>query len=90
MSLVERTILNIYPPESYNKRQWVTCRKCGAASFYDYLPNSLSSPVMWLPCGHGLGNFYGTAESVSAIDAYRVLVQKHRPVFHHAPYCAKR
>jgi hypothetical protein len=36
------------------KRQWVQCRQCGRVAFYDFVPYSLSNPLMTLPCGHGL------------------------------------
>ena len=35
------------------KRQWIACKQCGRVSYYDYVPYSLSNPVMTLPCGHG-------------------------------------
>jgi hypothetical protein len=35
-------------------RQWVRCNECGHAAYYDYIPYSLSNPIMTMPCGHGL------------------------------------
>jgi len=42
------------PPFSGWKRQWLQCHKCGFLQYYDYLPYSLSNPVMWSACGHEL------------------------------------
>lgn len=35
------------------QRQWLRCRTCGNVAYYDYLPYSLSNPIMTTPCGHG-------------------------------------
>ena len=32
---------------------WIN--KCGDERYYDYVPYSLSNPVLLMPCGHGLG-----------------------------------
>lgn len=42
----------IKPPLQGYKRQWVRCKKCGRIAYYDYVPYSLSNPVMIMPCGH--------------------------------------
>lgn len=47
--------MNIPPLESGYARQWTQCRTCGNIAFYDYVPYSLSRPIMTLPCHHGLG-----------------------------------
>ena len=52
------------------KRQWVRCRECGRPGYYDYVPYSLSNPVMTLPCGHGAAQrFTDAAERITAKQA---------------------
>lgn len=41
------------PVPSGMERQWVRCRECKRRAYYDYIPYSLSNPIMTLPCGHG-------------------------------------
>lgn len=38
-------------PKGHN-RQWVKCPTCEKAYYYDYVPYSLSTPIMTLPCHH--------------------------------------
>lgn len=37
------------------KRQWRQCRACKCVAYYDYVPYSLSNPIMCMPCPHGIG-----------------------------------
>lgn len=41
-------------PQSWQKRDWLQCKRCGYIAYYDYQPYSLSSPILTFPCGHGL------------------------------------
>ena len=41
------------PPKGM-KRQWVKCKQCGDIAYYDYIPFGLSTPIMTLPCHHGI------------------------------------
>lgn len=41
-------------PEGSRCRAFVACVECGRATYYDYVPFGLSSPVATLPCGHGI------------------------------------
>ena len=34
------------------KRQWKKCKTCSRVYYRDYVPFSLSNPVMWTECGH--------------------------------------
>lgn len=34
------------------KRQWVCCKHCSWVGYYDYVPYSLSNPIMTLGCSH--------------------------------------
>lgn len=45
---------NIKAPVRGYKRQYVRCKECKNVAYYDYIPFSLSNPVMTQPCGHGL------------------------------------
>jgi hypothetical protein len=47
--------IKLAPPAFGYKRKWIKCNKCGKEYFYDYIPYSLASPLLWLPCGHGVG-----------------------------------
>lgn len=51
------------------ERAWVKCVECGNVCFYDYVPYSLSSPIMTAPCGHGAGRFNATHKQISANEA---------------------
>jgi hypothetical protein len=52
-----------------HKRQWVRCRTCGAVAYYDYVPYSLSNPLSWLPCHHGVGERDMGADRITADEA---------------------
>lgn len=60
------------------RRQWVRCKECHKASFYDYIPYSLSNPIMTLPCGHGLGQRFG--DSVTYITETEAIVHPDVPL----------
>lgn len=34
-------------------RLWLQCPKCGALQYRDYVPYSLSNPILTTRCGHG-------------------------------------
>lgn len=36
-------------------RCYEQCVKCGRVYYRDYVPFSLSNPILTLPCGHGVG-----------------------------------
>jgi len=40
-------------PDGY-ERIFKKCPKCKERFYYDFIPYSLSNPVLWLPCGHDL------------------------------------
>lgn len=37
---------------SGKKRQFVKCKECGELSYYDFIPYSLSMPIISTNCGH--------------------------------------
>ena len=45
---------DLNPPFPGWVRSWVQCRKCSKVYAYDYLPYSLSYPILAMPCGHDL------------------------------------
>lgn len=47
-----------HPPRSGYSRSFVKCSKCGNKSYYDYIPYSLSNPVITTPCGHDFRTHY--------------------------------
>lgn len=59
------------PPKvtSGYKRQWVKCKICGNVSFYDYVPYSLSIPIMLPPCHHRMND----QEQIKEVEALVVL-----------------
>lgn len=59
------------------QRQWTKCKTCGNIAFYDYVPFSLSNPVMVLPCGHsGAQRFYDAAEDITNEEAIQLLAER--------------
>lgn len=51
-------------------RQWVKCKECGNVAYYDYVPYSLSNPIMIPPCGHGITQpFYNTQIAINENEA---------------------
>lgn len=59
----------VLPLRSGYKRQWVKCRTCSQVAHYDYVPYSLSSPIMTMPCGHGIGEKDMGADRISEEQA---------------------
>jgi hypothetical protein len=69
--------MKIPPVKKGYNRQWVKCKECGAPSYYDYVPYSLSNPIKILPCGHGLTEkFSKTVYFIDADEAMRLLKPK--------------
>ena len=48
----ERTIPP--PPKGY-ERQWLQCRRCQTVMSYDFVPFSMSRPILSTTCGHDMG-----------------------------------
>jgi len=48
--ITKKMTLPMLPAGNY-KRGFYKCKTCGAASFMDFLPYSLSNPLLSLPCG---------------------------------------
>ena len=64
-------------PASGYKRQWVRCNQCRRVAYYDYVPYSLSNPIMTLPCGHGLTERMDKAATyISADEALSALMER--------------
>lgn len=38
-----------------HQRKWFKCPECGEFQYYDYVPYSLSTPILTSLCGHGTG-----------------------------------
>lgn len=45
--------MRIPPVSKGYKRAWYKCRTCGRALYRDFVPYSLSNPILVPPCGHG-------------------------------------
>lgn len=60
----------------YNKRQFIKCKKCGRVSFYDYLPFSLSSPVMVPPCQHRIDDYADISEEQAMCELFPISVDE--------------
>ncbi len=41
----------------YN-RAFVQCKECKAMAYYDYIPHSLSNPIMTTPCTHSFKGYF--------------------------------
>lgn len=63
------------PPPGY-KRKHVRCIECKQRFHYDYIPYSLSTPILVLPCRHGLGLRFW--DSVVEVRPVRVVKSKKR------------
>ncbi len=57
------------PIPKNHKRQWLRCRECSCVAYYDYVPFSLSNPISWMPCNHGVGQKDMGADRITAAEA---------------------
>ena len=55
------------------QRQWLKCRTCGRVMYYDYLPYSLSTPIMTTSCGHGIADRDLGCDNITADEALAIL-----------------
>ena len=46
------------PLTGRTERKFVKCKRCKAKSYYDYIPYSLSNPLMVPDCGHSFYDYY--------------------------------
>lgn len=45
--------LKFVPPVARGyRRSWRKCNVCGVVAFRDFIPFSLSNPILVMPCGH--------------------------------------
>jgi hypothetical protein len=65
----------IPPVQPGYKRAWMRCRHCGNIAYRDYVPYSLSNPVLVFPCKHGAGERDYGYSSISAEEAGIALAQ---------------
>lgn len=76
---------NTSPPLSGYKRQWYKCRKCGSIQCRDFVPYSMSNPILTSRCGHDWSELKTFDQKVdpsdllpfdlSDIDDVRLIVQ---------------
>lgn len=59
----------VKPVQKGYQRQWYECSVCGRPQHLDYVPRSLSTPIIIPSCGHDFGDL-----------EERGRPQKHRPV----------
>ena len=56
-------------------RKFVRCKTkgCGRVFYYDYVPYSLSNPIMTMPCAHGIGGrIHQTTRVIDEADFHRL------------------
>jgi hypothetical protein len=55
------------------KRRYCRCvaKGCGRVSFYDYVPYSLSNPIMVTVCGHGVMRRDYALETITRAEFYK-------------------
>lgn len=59
------------------RRRFVRCKRCRRVYYYDFIPYSLSSPMMVTNCGHSIGaRDYGLKDITEA--DFRAAVAKER------------
>lgn len=54
----KESINNRYKIRKGYQRAFVQCKECKAMAYYDYVPYSLSNPIMTTPCGHSFKDYY--------------------------------
>jgi len=54
----KRVINKMYPLITGYKRAFVKCKKCRNKAYYDFVPYSLSNPVVTSPCSHDVRTEY--------------------------------
>jgi hypothetical protein len=67
--------LGISPPFAGYKRQWIRCRTCGRAQYRDFIPFSLSNPIITTACGHGAGERDLGCDEISDAEAINILTE---------------
>ena len=45
-------MLQLKPPTKGYERKWLQCSICSRVAYYDFIPYSLSRPIMVMPCNH--------------------------------------
>ncbi len=54
----KRVINKNNPLTGRTERKFVKCKKCKHKAYYDYIPYSLSNPLMVSDCGHSYYDYY--------------------------------
>jgi hypothetical protein len=57
------------------KRKFVRCKRCRRVYYYDFVPYSLSKPLLAIPCGHGIGARDYNLTSITEAE-YRTRISK--------------
>jgi hypothetical protein len=70
---------DVPPPTKGFKRQHLKCRTCGRIMWYDYLPYSLSNPIMTTSCGHGSGMRDLGCDHITEDEARIEFDRQHKP-----------
>lgn len=69
--------IKIPPVTAGYKRKWLKCKTCSSVVYRDYIPYSLSNPVMWLPCGHDAGTkVHEATTEISEKEALKLLERR--------------
>ncbi len=59
------------------RRQWVKCRECSWAGYYDYTPFGLGNPILTLGCGHGAAiRFSDAVHYITAKEAKALIRER--------------
>lgn len=63
------------------QRKWLQCKECKKVYYYDFVPYSLSNPIMYTDCGHSLGYPRGdlNCKEISADEALILLLKDLKP-----------
>lgn len=54
----KRVVNRDNPLQKGYERAFVKCKRCKNRAFYDFIPFSLSNPIMFVYCGHDFGSDY--------------------------------
>lgn len=68
------------PPLKGYERSFVQCKQrgCGRVYYKDYVPYSLSNPVMWTDCGHSIGHHDYNLRDITEAEFHRLRIKELR------------
>lgn len=76
-----RRVVQLPPIKPGYERGFCKCKECGTPAFKDFIPYSLSNPLMALPCGHPITSHPSNhIDHISKDEAIKIWLGKGWPV----------